>query len=220
MKVVVGTLDADSGDVGSTNPFPVSVSAGLIGISNITTGTISVSGTPAVTGLLSVAAITTGTITVSNTVAVSGGGPLVGGTAIAFYWTTVSMTTVLKAVTMTICMNYTVAASTCFPVPAGKVLRLLAIHLSSQNATSATAVGAQVQMYVIASSSWSSTVGPVFAYLNAVPWTNLAGVFGTADMNFGGGLNFSAGVSMQVALKCTGETLGLGSFCVIGMLIP
>jgi hypothetical protein len=72
IKMVIGAVDVDNGDVSASNPMPVIVSSGTFGTVTIT-GSTTIASMPSITGSVSVISIVAASVGVTSIVAVSAG---------------------------------------------------------------------------------------------------------------------------------------------------
>ncbi len=140
------------------------------------------------------------------------------GTAVAFSYTTVVAPTVRMQPAFDIALNLTtVAATTAFVVPGGKVLRVEAIMARVQNTLASVAI-ANAQVFLMASTGAFTTTAPIFALLgfgNATSATGAVG-FGQA-MPY---IIFPAGATIGMNMHVSGGSSQPFAFVVQGALYP
>jgi hypothetical protein len=150
----------------------------------------------------------------SQSVVVSGP----AGTAIAFSYSTAVAGTVLTTLLMNIALNYTSQSTSNFVVPSGKILRLLNANVMVQNTVAVIARG---DFFIVAATSVSAgTTSPVYGYIAAAAFTAVAGVRGVAQVVFGPGMDFSAGVKVGFNMFISGTSSQAAAWIVCGALFP
>lgn len=163
---------------------------------------------------------TTGVPGVSATAIIIRRVPDIVGTAIAFRYSTAVAGTALTCPIVTVAVDMTTVVTSAYVVPAGKELVLMAINGYVQNTAASVGFG-RMDVRVVASTSFSATVGPVFGFLPLGNITSATVARAVGYQEFGGtGMGFPAGATVQFPVHVSGASSQPAEFVVMGMLIP
>jgi hypothetical protein len=227
MATMVGTTTATSGATGLLV---------WLGASQSVLGTVSLSGTTAVPsvsaqgGVMWVAggqSTTAFPVVVSGSVAVIAGTTVVsglitaipgGGTAVYFGYTTAVAETTRVQPAFTIGQDMTtVAATTRYVIPAGKILVVNAVEVWARNTLASIGFGA-IRVWLLASTAAFTTTAPAFAMVMAAAITSATGAPFVGVAN--GSIVFPAGATVGINYSVTGASSMPVEIAVLGMLYP
>ena len=138
------------------------------------------------------------------------------GDGIAFSFTTVSAPTVQTPALCNVAWQGTTVQTSMYVVPAGRNLVINAIGVIVQNTAASVGI-ARGEVYIRASVSSSVTVGPVIAYGLAAALTSATNAGGVGNIS-ALGVRITAGQSVGLAYKCTGNTGQIIGFVIMGNL--